>query len=141
MPPTARASNPTARKAAGLSATQLAAQLGWSQSKVSKIENGRTKPGRRRQRLARRGRRSHWPASRAARHVRRRRGRPALPSRRSEHARRPVRQDPLDLHTPAIDLAILPIGTSSSTLYATRSSSTNSPTTRPPSRSRRTRAS
>ncbi|MFC0530418.1 helix-turn-helix domain-containing protein [Phytohabitans kaempferiae] len=32
------------RKAAGLSTTQLAAQLGWSQSKVSKIENGRTKP-------------------------------------------------------------------------------------------------
>jgi transcriptional regulator with XRE-family HTH domain len=32
------------RHAAGLSTTQLAAQLGWSQSKVSKIENGRTKP-------------------------------------------------------------------------------------------------
>jgi transcriptional regulator with XRE-family HTH domain len=32
------------RKAAGLSTTQLAAHLGWSQSKVSKIENGRTKP-------------------------------------------------------------------------------------------------
>jgi len=30
--------------ASGLSTTQLAGQLGWSQSKVSKIENGRTKP-------------------------------------------------------------------------------------------------
>lgn len=32
------------RQAAGLSTTRLAADLGWSQSKVSKIENGRTKP-------------------------------------------------------------------------------------------------
>src|SRR2546430_1414219 len=32
------------REAAGLSTTRLAAELGWSQSKVSKIENGRTKP-------------------------------------------------------------------------------------------------
>ncbi len=32
------------REAAGLSTTRLATTLGWSQSKVSKIENGRTKP-------------------------------------------------------------------------------------------------
>jgi transcriptional regulator with XRE-family HTH domain len=32
------------REDAGLSTTRLAAQLGWSQSKVSKIENRRTKP-------------------------------------------------------------------------------------------------
>jgi transcriptional regulator with XRE-family HTH domain len=32
------------REDAGLSTTRLAAVLGWSQSKVSKIENGRTKP-------------------------------------------------------------------------------------------------
>src|SRR5205809_5420528 len=32
------------REAAGLSTTRLGAVLGWSQSKVSKIENGRTKP-------------------------------------------------------------------------------------------------
>jgi len=34
------------RQEAGLSGERLAANLGWSQSKVSKIENGRTRPSR-----------------------------------------------------------------------------------------------
>jgi len=34
-----------ARQRAGLTAVQAAARLGWSQPKISHIENGRTKPG------------------------------------------------------------------------------------------------